>query len=77
MAKMIQLIVLEKKEGNIVIVLIMMNFQGVSASGYFTIKLLSFNNPGGKDASGRDCDGRFSGTKCDHYFKVCIDEASG
>ena len=46
------------------------------AGGWIQIKYLSFNNPGGKGANGRCCDGLGSffcqKNGCDHYFRMCL-----
>lgn len=49
----------------------------VNCLGTLQLKLIRYNNPGGKGNNGHCCDGRSifceSGGGCDHYFIICVD----
>ncbi|ELU13051.1 hypothetical protein CAPTEDRAFT_220327 [Capitella teleta] len=52
----------------------------VTGSGQMSVRLVLYDNPGGKGDNGHCCDGRAffcpSGGGCDHYFIMCVDEAN-
>ncbi|XP_046573989.1 fibropellin-1-like [Haliotis rubra] len=54
-------------------------FTMVCGSGRLSLRLLSFNNPGGRGSNGNYCDG-FSFLKhsaCDHQFTICLNSVYG
>ncbi|XP_046354294.2 uncharacterized protein LOC124133797 isoform X2 [Haliotis rufescens] len=54
-------------------------FTMVCGSGRLSLRLLSFNNPGGKGNNGNYCDGFsiFKHSPCDHQFTICLHTVHG
>jgi len=47
----------------------------VDAGATLKLHMLSFNNPGGKQYNGRNCDVWYAG-ECDHIFRFSLDRGN-